>query len=438
MRPPTRTLLFPALLGLAGLLATACGGGAVSDSSDAATGGANALTKNCPANATTGITDTTIKLGISQPLSGPLVAVGAQLYGLQAYFRHLNEQGGLKGPDGKLRKVELVAKDDAYTATKAKANVDQLVNDDKVFALIGQFGTAGNLAARPLIAQQCVPSLFATTGAPELANPKYPWAVAGSISYAVEARILGQYLKKTSPNATVAVLQQDDDLGRAYVQGFKQGIEGSNIKIVKTVTFESTDPDVNNQITTLAATKADVFFDIAIGLSALQSINHVAASGWKPQIFQAAQVGSALLTKLQPGAGDGLIIGSPSLDLANPANQTGEEYQLFLKWFRATPGTEKVDPTSASQGWWQGRLFEWVVQHAAKMDRPSIMEATRNLDYTGPSFMLPGIKTTITPKDANLIEGMRLQRFNRAKGLLEPFGDVIDIDGTVAYQPVTG
>ncbi|MFC5751265.1 ABC transporter substrate-binding protein [Actinomadura rugatobispora] len=422
------------VLGLAGLLSTACGG-AVSDTADAGSGG-SALAKNCPDNATTGVTDTTLKLGVSQPLSGPLVAVGAQLYGMQAYFRYANAQGGIKGPDGKARKVELIAKDDAYTATKAKANVEQLIGDDKVFALIGQFGTAGNLAARPVIAKECVPSLFATTGAPELANPRYPWQVAGSISYSVEARILGQYLKQTKPDATVAVLEQDDDLGRAYLQGFEQGIKGSNIKIVKKVTFESTDPDVNNQITTLAATKADVFFNVAIGLSALQSINHVASSGWKPQIIQAAQVGSALLAKLQPGAGDGLIIGSPSLDLANPANQKGEEYQLFLKWFRSTPATAKIDPTTASQGWWQGRMFEWVVRHAAKMDRPSVMEATRNLTYTGPSFTLPGVKMTITPQDTNLIEGMRLQRFNRAKGLLEPFGDVIDIDGTVPYEPV--
>jgi branched-chain amino acid transport system substrate-binding protein len=181
-----------------------------------------------------------------------------------------------------------------------------------------------------------------------------------------------------------------------------------------------------------------VFFDVAIGLSALQALNHVAASGWKPQIFQAAQIGGSLLTKLQPNAGDGLIMGSPALDLSNPQNQSDPEYQLFLQWFRKTPGTAKIDPVSASLGWWQGRLFAWVVQHAAKMDRASVMESARNLDYTGPSFELPGIKMRTTPDDPQIIEGMRLQRFNRAKGLLEPFGEIIDIDGQVRYEPVTG
>jgi branched-chain amino acid transport system substrate-binding protein len=437
VNPWPKTLLMTAMLGVAGLLATACGG-AVSQSSATKGGGGSDLTKNCPNNGTDGISDTTIKLGVSQPLSGPLVAVGGQLYGMRAYFGYVNSQGGIKSPDGKQRKVELIAKDDAYTATKAKANVDELINKDKVFALIGQFGTAGNLAARPLITQQCVPSLFATTGAPELANPKYPWAIAGSMSYLVESRILGQYLKQSNPNATVAILQQDDDLGRAYVQGFKEGIAGSNIKIVKVATFESTDPDVANQITTLAATKADTFFNVSIGLSALQALNHVAESGWKPQILQAAQIGSALLTKLNPGAGDGLILGSATPDFSNPANTSNPEYQLYLQWLRKTPGTEKIDPVTAALGWSEGRLFDWVVQHSKKLDRGSVMEAARNLDYTGPTFQIPGVKVHSAPDDFNIIEGLRLNRFDRSKGLLVPFGGVIDIDGQVKYEPIKG
>ncbi|RAY12404.1 hypothetical protein DPM19_24965 [Actinomadura craniellae] len=438
MHPRPKIMLMAAALGAVGLAAGACGGGAVNDTSGAAAGGSG-LTRNCPDNGTTGLTDTTIKLGLSQPLSGPYVSVGGQLYGMQAYFGYINSQGGIKGPDGKRRKVELVYKDDAYTATKAKANVDQLINRDKVFALLGQFGTAGNLAARPVIAQQCVPSLFATTGAPELANPKYPWAIAGSISYMVEGRILGKYVRDTTPNATVAVLEQDDDLGKAYRQGFDQAIAGSGVKVVKTETFEASDPDVKNQITTLAATKADLYFNISSGLTGLQALNHVHESGWKPQVIQVSQLPTPLLNKLQPGAGDKLILGTTGQDFTNPeVVRNSAEYQLYLQWLRRTPGADKIDPISASLGWTQGRLFDWTVQHAKSMDRAGVMESARNLDYTGPTFTLPGIKIRTTPGDPHLLEGLRFHRFDRGKGHLVPFGEVIDIDGQVKYEAVTG
>ncbi|MDX6740742.1 ABC transporter substrate-binding protein [Actinocorallia sp. A-T 12471] len=432
---PTNKLA--AVLGAVCVFATACGGSAVSDS-PGASGGGSGLTEGCPDNGTTGLTDTTIKIGLSQPLSGPYVSVGGQLYGMQAYFAYVNAQGGVQGPDGKKRKVELIYKDDAYTATKAKANVEQLLGDDKVFALLGQFGTAGNLAARPVIAQQCVPSLFATTGAPELSNPKYPWAMTGSINYAVEGRILGQYVRDNLPDATVAVLEQDDDLGRAYRQGFDQAIEGSAVKVVDTRTFEAGEPDVKNQITTLAATKADVFLDIASGLTGLQALNHVHASEWKPEIVQVGQLPVTLLRQLQSGAGDGLVIGATGPDYADPeVAKADKEYQLFLEWFGKVPGTAKVDPTSASLGWFQGRLLDWTIQHAATMDRGGVMTSARSLDYTGPSFSLPGIRLRTTPEDPQLIEGMQLNRFDAARGRLVPFGDVIDIDGQVEYQPVS-
>ncbi|SEG93507.1 ABC-type branched-chain amino acid transport system, substrate-binding protein [Thermomonospora echinospora] len=434
---PRPKLMLAAALGAAGLLTTACGGSAVSDSSNAS-GQGSGLARGCPDNGTTGLTDTTIKLGLSQPLSGPYVSVGGQLYGMQAYFAYVNSQGGIQGPDGRKRKVELVYKDDAYTATKAKANVDQLVNRDKVFALLGQFGTAGNLAARPIIAQQCVPSLFATTGAPELANPKYPWAIAGSISYATEGRILGQYVRDKHPNATVAVLEQDDDLGRAYLQGFEQAIAGSGVKVVATQTFEAGEPDVKNQITTLAATKADLYFNVASGLTGLQALNHVHASGWRPEVIQVAQLPVTLLRRLQPGAGDRLITGGTGPDFANPEVAAGnEEFQLYMQWFRKTPGADKIDPLSASQGWFQGRLLDWTVRHATTMDRVGVMESARSIDYTGPSFTLPGIKIHTTPDDPHLFEGMQLNRFDAAKGRLVPLGEVIDIDGQVKYEPVS-
>lgn len=437
----SRMRLFAAAA-LLSLGVTACGGSAALTGASGAqsSGSGDPALAECPDNGTVGLTDTTIKLGVSQPLSGPLVAVGGGfVVGMNAYFNYVNGNGGVKGPDGKQRKIELVAKDDQYVATKTKANVSALINEDKVFALLGLFGTSGNLAARPLLAQECVPSLFATSGAPELGNPDYPWGgPAGSISYLLEARASGEYLKSVNPNAKVAILYQDDDLGRAYLQGFKKGIEGSNISIVKTESFESTDPDVGNQITSLAATGADTFYDIAIGLQALQALNHVHASGWKPQIIQAAQVGLSLLKKLEPGAGDGLIMAGVSYDADDPDNADLPGIKLFLDWLKKTPGGEKILPSTATAGWTAAMFMTWAIENAETMDRAGVMRAAHNMDFTGPNFYLPGIKLVTGPDDHYLIEGVVQQKLDRKAGKLIRLGEVQDFNGANPYEKITG
>jgi branched-chain amino acid transport system substrate-binding protein len=400
----------------------------------------SSLGKNCPDTGTQGLTDTTIKIGVTQPLSGPLVAVGGgYVVGFQAYFNYIDSLGGIKGPDGKKRKVELITKDDQYVATKSKANATELIDNDKVFALLGLFGTSGNLAVRPLLASKCVPSLFPTTGAPELGNPAYPWGYpAGSVSYLLEARASGEYLKSVNPNAKVGVLRQNDDLGLAYIQGFKEGIAGSNIKIVDVETFESTDPDVANQITSLAASGADTFYDVAIGLTALQALNHAASHNWKPRIIQAAQVGASLLKKLQPNAGDGLIISTPSYDPDQPENADKPGVQQFLEWFKKTDGHEKLVPSLAAGGWNEAMFMVWAIEHAKTMDRAGVMESAHNMNITTPTTFLPAIKLHTAPGDNYLIEGVQQQRFDRASGKLIPFGSALDLDGKSKYEKITG
>lgn len=422
---------------------TACGGAAVSVSSGGqSTAAADPALADCPPDSgTVGLTDTTIKLGVSQPLSGPLVAVGGGfVVGMEAYFNYVNSKGGVKGPDGKQRKIEIIAKDDQYVATKTKANVTALINEDKVFAILGLFGTSGNLAARPVLAQECVPSLFATSGAPELGNPDYPWGgPGGTISYLLEARASGEYLKSINPNAKVAILHQDDDLGAAYVQGFKKGIAGSNIEIVKTETFEPTDPDVGNQITSLAATKADTFYNVAIGLQAMQALNHVHASGWKPQIIQAAQIGLSLLNKLEPGAGDGLIIAGTSYDADDPANADIPAVKLLKEWLQKTPNGDKTLPSSAAGGWMNAALAVWAIEHAETMDRAGVMKAAHNMNVTSDEMLyLPGIKLITGPDDHYLVEGVVQQRLDRKAGKLIPLGEVQDLNGQNPYEKITG
>ncbi|GAA2443979.1 ABC transporter substrate-binding protein [Actinomadura vinacea] len=436
MSSMSRTRL-SAAVALLSLGLTACSGSAAF--SGARSGSGDRALENCPDNGTVGLTDTTIKLGVSQPLSGPLVAIGGGfVVGMNAYFNYVNSMGGVKGADGRRRKVEIVAKDDQYVATKAKANVSALINEDKVFALLGLFGTSGNLAARPLLAQECLPSLFASSGAPELGNPRHPWGgPAGSISYLLEARASGEYLKSVDPDAKVAVLHQDDDLGRAYLQGFKKGIAGSGIRIVKVETFESTDPDVGNQITSLAATGADTFYDVAVGLQAMQALNHVHAGGWKPRIIQSAQISQSLLKKLEPGAGDGLVISTNAYDTDAPENAGIPAVKLFKEWLRKTPGGAKTLPSSATTGWTAAMFMTWAIEHAETMDRAGVMEAAHNMNFTGPNFYLPGVKLVTDPDDHYLIEGVAQQRFDRKAGKMIPLGGIQDFNGRNPYEKIT-
>lgn len=438
-RLASKNIGLTAVASTAALILSACGGGAVSEKAQTGGGGGSALTKDC-ANyaATDGITDNSIKLGYSGALGGPFAAVGVGLWGMLGYFDMVNSQGGLEGPDGKKRKVEVVYKDDQYTAATAKANVQEMIDGDKVFALLGLVGTSANIAIRPLVSKNCVPDLFATAGAPELGNPAYPWQINGPVStYSGEGRLYAEYLKKNMPDAAVAVMSQNDDYGRAEIQSLEAGLQGSNVKVVKEVTFETTDPDLSSQITTLAATKADVFVSIALGAQSLQSINTVSArKDWKPQVIS-APLSVGQLKSLNPGAGNKLLTGA-SVDIEDPKNADLPSVKLYKQW--VTPEFQKNGvklPVSQGTGGWNAAdLFAQAVKQAKTLDRASVMEVAHNFTPDTANLIVnPGVKLQTGPDDPYLIEGMVISRWDAGTKTLATV-ETIDLNGQIKYAPV--
>ncbi|GAA1750454.1 ABC transporter substrate-binding protein [Aeromicrobium alkaliterrae] len=406
----------------AGAVLAACSGGAATSSS----GGEG----DCIQSPTTGVTDDTIKLGNSAPLSGNLAVLSSYSYGAKAYFDMVNATGGLEGPDGKKRQVEFIVKDDGYDPSRAKTNVEEMVNNDEIYALVGNLGTATNLAIAPSLKEACVPNLWALSGTPALADPDTKGTINFAAVSTAEGRIFGEYLKEEKPDAKVAILVQNGDYGQPYLEGFEDSIEGTGIEIVDTQTYEPTDTDVRQQVTTLSATDADTFLVVALTTQAKQALNNAQSIGWKPEILIPSGTGMDVsqLQQLDQGAGENTIIGSY---LKDPAASEGDPVmEEFLEYWNQVPGADKFPASNGVAGWATADLFARAFKSAESIDRADVVDAARNLDVEGDSVIRDGIKVRLEyPDDNFIIEGLQLQRFDPATKSLTDL-QIIDTDPT--------
>lgn len=321
---------------------SACGG---------ATLGGDGATGDCLTSPGQGISDTTIKLGSSMPLSGQAAGGGiATAAGMKAYADYVNSTGGIEGRDGKSRKVELVIHDDGGVPSRALSNVNKLINEDKVFALVTVWGTASNLAIRAPLAKACVPSIWPMTGAPEIGNPKYPWQTGGILanSYAEGANI-ARVVKEELPEAKVAILEQNDDSGAVLEAGFTEGIKGSKVEVVERVPFETAAADLTSEATTLAASKADVFLYFGSG-GAVQTLalQRIGDTGWKPKIRYVANFGALFVKPLPVEIQDGLYHNENML----PIDEKTPAMELYLEWAaKDEAAVKQVGIESLRTGW---------------------------------------------------------------------------------------
>lgn len=309
-----RSRALVALLAVLALIAAACGGGREDSSSDEENEAAAESTgdeaaqylhvDDCEGDFTQGVTDDTIKIGSSFPQSGTFAAFAQISTGYQAYFDYVNEELG--GIDG--RQIEFVALDDGYEPGRTATNAQRLVQDEGVFALFNVIGTANNLAIWDNLEEDCVPNLFAGTGAPQWGDPEHAWTIGSFPSYSLEAVMYARYLEENDPTAEVALLTQNDDFGRTYVDTFQDAIEGTDITVVAEETYEVANPDTTSQVTSLAATGADA---VVLGTTALacpNALNAINGTNWEPAIFISGTCTSPTLVGLaEPGAADDII-----------------------------------------------------------------------------------------------------------------------------------
>ncbi|WP_417564802.1 ABC transporter substrate-binding protein [Microbacterium sp.] len=370
------------------------------------------------AAASPGITDTTVTIGITTPLSGATAGPGTcTVAGVTAYFGEKNDKdGGVKFGDGKTRKVKIDALDDGYDPQKAKANYDQL--KDKVFLMGIGLGTPTNRAWREAAIADKVPQVLVETGDPIFSNKEEsPWQLGFVPTYLNEGEAFGKLLAASGTPHKVAILSQNDDYGEGYVEGFKKGIEGaSNITITKELTYEATDTTVDAQLTELASTKADVFFNaMSITPLVITALQKAQQLNWKPSWFLPSNTSSpsAILAPGKATAFPGVYTVAFSKSASSPATAGDADMKQFLsdmKQYANYPDTPAFPHCVWS--YISGATLEQAFGKMTKPTRADFMTALRSIsDFKAP-LMLDGTVVNTTEDGQPAVSTVVVQKYN--------------------------
>lgn len=432
-----------ALLGLSlALVAASCSGRSDNDSSSTKTTGSSSSgsgavvdTANCPDNGTDGISGDTITLASSFPQSGLTAAFAQISKGYKAYFAKLNDEGGVEVA-GKKYKIKVVDKDDEYTAAKTVQNINELAGTDgsKAFAVFNVVGTANNVALRKSLGNNCVPNVFAATGSPVWGNPEYPWTIGSTLApYTVEAKAFADFLAKEHPKAKVAMLVQNDDFGQAYEEGFKNAIEGTDITVTQVKTYEAGSNDVKSQVTSLAASGADTFFNGATLLACPGALEAAKQAKWDATTFVSGTCISKTLMGIAGQNADKVYAFTNIKDPQNPAfadDAAMKEYRATLKKY----GASDVDPDNGivAYGYTQGAILVKVLESLPELTRSALMNQMYDLkDVTG-GLLVDGVTVNTSKDDRFLAENVQMIQYDAAASHFNNVGDVLDFEGKTA------
>ncbi|WP_448811261.1 ABC transporter substrate-binding protein [Agromyces bauzanensis] len=392
-------------------------------------GGGGGEASDGAAEASPGITDTTITLGVTTPLSGPTAGPGTcTVAGLEAYMGAANAAGGIEFGDGKTRTVEIKTYDDQYDPQKALANFQQMVSDN-VFAATSGLGTPTNRAYREAAIDEEFPQVLVMTGDPLFSDQEEsPWQLGFVPTYLNEGAAFGELLAASGDDHKVAILSQNDDYGSGYVEGFKDAIEGAdNIEVVKELTYEATDTSVDAQLTELAATGADVFFNaMSITPLVISSLQKTQQIGWLPSWFLPSNTSSPTAI-LEPGgatAFPGIYSVSFSKSAQSPAFAEDEDMVKFLADLKEFGNYPDV-PAFPHCVWSYivGATLEQAFENMTEPTRDSFMEALRDIsDFQAP-LMLEGTAVDTTMDGQPAVSTVIVQKYNgKGYATAESFG----------------
>ncbi|MGB3442843.1 MAG: ABC transporter substrate-binding protein [Actinophytocola sp.] len=361
-----------------------------------------------------GITDTTVKLGAFTPLSGAGTVASAATKGSAAYFEYLNEEkGGVKFADGKTRKIEYTTYDSQANPATALQLTRKLVEDDKVFALYGSNGTTPNLAVREYLNQQKVPQLFLVGGASAFGSEheEYPWTMPWQLDYISQGKAMAQYLVKQTPDAKIAVIYQNDDYGKDYYEGFKQGLGDKADQIVQDASYEATDATVNRQVSILKDSGADTLADFSIDKFTTQIITQITQLGWAPRHLLGSS-GTAVVP--QSGAAAKGIISTAYLKVTTDPSSANDPAVLSYKDIigeYAEAGV-KADDQGVVYGVAAAQSLEYVLAHTKAPTREALMDAAKSIDGFAPPMLIKGIKLETGQDDYFPIQQSQIRVFN--------------------------
>jgi branched-chain amino acid transport system substrate-binding protein len=371
----------------------------------------------------TGATDTEIKLGNIMPYSGPASAYGVIGKTEEAYFKMINEQGGING-----RKINFISYDDSYSPPKAVEQARKLVESDEVLLLFGPLGTPSNTAIEKYLNAKKVPQLFVATGATKFGDPKdFPWTMGWQPPYQSEGRIYAKYLLKEKPDAKIAVLYQNDDFGKDLLKGLKDGLgERASSMIVAEESYEVSEPSIDSHIVKLKSSGADVYFSMTTPKFSAQSIKKAAEIEWKPMYFQ-SNVGASVGSVLQPAGfenAQGILSAAYAKDGADTQWDNDEGMKKFYAFLaKYAPEANRADG-SVVFGYGQAQTMVQVLKQAGdNLTRANVMKQAANLKDFAPDTLLPGVTINTSATDFYPIEQLQMMRFHDKKWDL--FGPVI-------------
>jgi len=369
-----------------------------------------------------GASDTEVRIGNTNPYSGPASAYGTIGKSIQAFFKMINDKGGING-----RKVNIISYDDGYAPPKTVEMVRKLVEQDKVLFLFQTLGTPPNTAIHKYLNGKKVPQLFVATGASVWGQPeKYPWTMGWQPDYVTEGVIYAKHILANVKDAKIAVLMQNDDYGRDYLNGFKKGLGQNANKIVQVATYEVADPTVDSQIIALKNSGANVFFNITTPKFAAQAIKKANELGWKPAHYLNS-VSASIGAVIKPAgfeASQGILTASYIKDATDPQWKNDADMKAWNEFMdKHYPQGDKTSTFPVYAYAVSSTLVEVLKRAGDNLTRANIMKQAASLKDLEVPLLLPGIKVNTSPSDFYPIQSVRLARM---KGkIFELFGDVL-------------
>ena len=371
-----------------------------------------------------GVTATEIKIGNTNPYSGNASAYGTIGKTLAAYFKKVNDEGGVNG-----RKINFISYDDSYSPPKTVEMVRKLVEQDQVALLFQTLGTPPNSAIHRYVNQQKVPHLFVGTGATKWNDPKnFPWTMGYQPNYQTEGRVYAAYALSHVKDPKIGILYQNDDYGKDYLKGFEDGLGEANKKlIVLKQTYEVTDPTIESQIVNLKNSGANVFFDITIPKYAVQAIKKAHEIGWTPLHFL-NNVSSSLGTVLKPAgleASRDLITALYMKEVTDPQWRNDKGFVDWVAFMKKYYPEGALDDQANGFAYNVAILMTQVLKQCGNdFSRENIMRQAASVKDFELPLLLPGIKVNTSPTDHAPIEQEQLAKFDGEKWAL--FGEILE------------
>ena len=369
-----------------------------------------------------GASDTEIRIGNTNPYSGPASAYGTIGKSIAAYFKMVNRQGGIYG-----RKVNFISYDDGYSPPKTVEMVRKLVEQDNVLFVFQTLGTPSNTAIHKYMNMKKVPQMHVATGATKWNDPKnFPWTMGWQPNYQTEAHIYARHILSTKPDAKIGVLYQNDDYGKDYLKGFKDGLGDKAKMIVAEASYEVSDPTVDSQIVQLQASGANVFFNITTPKFAAQAIRKAYDIGWKP-VHYLNNVSNSVGSVLTPAGLEksvGIITSAYLKDATDPRwakDAAIMQWREFMK--EHYPEGNVADVFNVYGYTVAATLVQVLKQCGDNLTRDNVMKQAASMKGFRVETMLPGIRISTAGEDFAPIEAVQLERFDGKQWVL--FGEVL-------------